>query len=380
MTRSIEVKPHLVHLDFLRGTAALLVCLEHLRAFLFVPFRDLASPGVAAKAFYLVTGLGHQAVMVFFVLSGFLVGGSVQGAFRKGNWGWKEYLLRRLTRLWVVLIPSLLLTLAWDRLGIHLAPAGYSGGFHGIYNSGPTPEVPAALGFPVFLGNIAFLQTVLVPCFGTNGPLWSLANEFWYYLLFPLLLGCVAGDGPRARILSWAAAAGIMVFLPAGLLEGGLIWGLGAWVHHLLRHDGFRRIAGTVPFLAAGCFLTSVSLIASRCGMEGFLADACIGCGVAVLVAGLATRDAVWKPYRQLARWGSEISYTLYLVHFPLLAFLFFVFFQGGRCCPGLAGLLGFSAILLALLAYAAGVWWCFERNTDRIRAFLEGLLSRSRP
>ncbi len=360
--------------------AALLVCLEHLRAFLFVPFRELASPGIATKVFYLVTGLGHQAVVVFFVLSGFLVGGSVTGAFRKGSWGWKGYLLRRLTRLWVVLIPALLLTLAWDRLGLHLAPAGYAGGFHGIYNSGPTPEVPTALGLPVFLGNIAFLQTVLVPCFGTNGPLWSLANEFWYYLLFPLLLGCVAGVGRRTRILSWSFAAGILVFLPAGILEGGLIWGLGAWVNHLLRHDGFRRIAGSIPFLAAGLVLTAASLVGSRCVLEGALADACIGGGVAVLVAGLATREARWKPYRKLSRWGSEISYTLYLVHFPLLAFLFFVFFQGARSCPGIAGLLGFSAILLAVLTYAAAVWWCFERNTDRIRSFLEGRSPRSSP
>jgi peptidoglycan/LPS O-acetylase OafA/YrhL len=37
-----------------------------------------------------------------------------------------------------------------------------------------------------FVGNLAFLQTIAVPIFGTNGPMWSLANEFWYYLIFPL--------------------------------------------------------------------------------------------------------------------------------------------------------------------------------------------------
>ena len=36
------------------------------------------------KVFYLATGLGHQAVMIFFVLSGFLVGGSVITAFQPG--------------------------------------------------------------------------------------------------------------------------------------------------------------------------------------------------------------------------------------------------------------------------------------------------------
>lgn len=32
-----------------------------------------------------------------------------------------------------------------------------------------------------------FLQTRFTPVFGSNGPLWSLFNEFWYYVLFPAL-------------------------------------------------------------------------------------------------------------------------------------------------------------------------------------------------
>ncbi len=90
------LKYRLVHLDCLRGMGALLVCEEHLRAFLFVPYARLESPGVVQKGFYFLTGLGHQSVMIFFVLSGFLVGGSVVVAMRKGNWTWNGYLLRRL--------------------------------------------------------------------------------------------------------------------------------------------------------------------------------------------------------------------------------------------------------------------------------------------
>ena len=175
----------LVHLDCLRGLAALLVVVEHLRAFLFVPFTQVVSPGVITKAFYLVTGLGHQAVMIFFVLSGFLVGGSVITALQKGKWSRRTYLLRRMSRLWVVLIPALLLTLFWDKLGCSIAPGGYHGDYCELYHSGPTTLIPADWSIATFFGNAFFLQTILVPCFGTNGPLWSLANEFWYYLLFP---------------------------------------------------------------------------------------------------------------------------------------------------------------------------------------------------
>ena len=64
-------------LDLVRGLSALLVMLGHLRSFLFLDFGELHGAGVIAKLFYFCTGLGHQAVMVFFVLSGYFVGGSV---------------------------------------------------------------------------------------------------------------------------------------------------------------------------------------------------------------------------------------------------------------------------------------------------------------
>ncbi len=117
----------LVHLDGLRGLAAFLVCAEHLRAFLYIQFTQIKSPGVVDRLFYFVTGLGHKAVMVFFVMSGFLVGGSVISAHQKGSWSWSSYALRRMTRLWLVLIPALLLTLCWETLGRQISPAGYQG-------------------------------------------------------------------------------------------------------------------------------------------------------------------------------------------------------------------------------------------------------------
>jgi peptidoglycan/LPS O-acetylase OafA/YrhL len=43
------------------------------------------------------------------------------------------------------------------------------------------------LGPEVLLGNLVFLQAILVPTWGSNGPLWSLAFEFWFYIWFPTL-------------------------------------------------------------------------------------------------------------------------------------------------------------------------------------------------
>lgn len=67
----------LAWLDFVRGLSSIAVCAGHLRAALFVDFSQLSTPSLAQQVFYFATGLGHQAVMVFFVLSGFFVGGSI---------------------------------------------------------------------------------------------------------------------------------------------------------------------------------------------------------------------------------------------------------------------------------------------------------------
>ena len=62
------------------------------------------------KAFEFIVGQGHTAVIIFFVLSGYLVGKHVYLAFNTGRWSWREYAIKRLSRLWIVLIPALILT------------------------------------------------------------------------------------------------------------------------------------------------------------------------------------------------------------------------------------------------------------------------------
>jgi len=129
-TDGVDATQSAVHLDAVRGAAALVVLLGHSRE-LFYPsltvrqsdtsYRSLqhlpahvsasSGPGISGPG---IT-LGNEAVMIFFVLSGYLVGGSAIGAMRRDTWSWRRYLLKRLTRLWVVLIPALVLGFALDQ-------------------------------------------------------------------------------------------------------------------------------------------------------------------------------------------------------------------------------------------------------------------------
>ena len=107
------------HLDLMRGGAAILVMLGHLRnLFLVSPEEVVSHAGVLVKFVYLISGFSHFAVMIFFALSGFLVGGSVIRGRMEGKWSWSAYFATRLTRLWIVLIPALLLGAIWDHSGI----------------------------------------------------------------------------------------------------------------------------------------------------------------------------------------------------------------------------------------------------------------------
>ena len=217
-------------LNMLRAGAALVVVLNHVRGLFFVHGSEVESHNIVYRAFYLVTSLGHQAVMAFFVLSGYLVGSSIVRSGMK-DWSWRHYLNRRLTRLWIVLIPALVLCALIDHIGFSVF------GLHGIYGTGrntngiiPGPVQPQST-VADFFGNIFFLQGIHVPTFGANGALWSLTYEFWYYLLFPLVMLVAFAKSPLARALAGLAALGIVVFVGSTISLYFLIWLLGVAVY-----------------------------------------------------------------------------------------------------------------------------------------------------
>ena len=124
-----------VHLDLIRGTSALAVMFGHVRGLFFVDFPFLANKSPAYRALYAITGLGHQAVIVFFVLSGYFIGTSVTDSVGEHRWSWRVYLVNRLTRLQLVLLPALVLGAVWDRIGMRIPQAAsfYYGGLYKYY-------------------------------------------------------------------------------------------------------------------------------------------------------------------------------------------------------------------------------------------------------
>src|SRR4051812_36495569 len=97
-------------LGLLRGLAALQVALAHLRAEIYPGLRGMDDAPIAYEVLAFFTGFAHQAVVVFFVISGWLVGGSLMNKWSQKQ-ALQSYAIDRVSRLWTVLIPTFLLML-----------------------------------------------------------------------------------------------------------------------------------------------------------------------------------------------------------------------------------------------------------------------------
>lgn len=357
-------------LDALRAGAAALVLLSHART---LAVRDAVGGGAASwpeAAFLAVSGLGHQAVIVFFALSGFVITEAMMRLHAAGRWSLGRFAVARLARLWVVLAPCLILGVLLDRLGLALADPGRPYGLPPLAHApvGPSLDLGTAL------GNLIFLQTVAVPVLGSNGPLWSLANEFWYYGV--AALGFAAWRGrryPAKALLPAAGAVLLLGLLPWSIVSLAPVWSAGAIVAVLRRHampPGWaRRLLGGCGTGTATVLLLIVRL---HRGPGPLAADLGLGLAVAAVLLGLPTpRRSVPGHAAAWTRRGADLSYSLYLSHLPVLSLTAALAGSPDRLPVGPRALLCVGLELVAALAVATGLWWLFERHTGRVQAWL---------
>ena len=373
-----------VLLDALRGIAAIGVLLTHWRAAMFVNYEALGHGKPLLNAAYLITGLGHQWVIVFFVMSGYLVGGSVLRQVDTGRWTWRGYLLTRLIRLYVVLVPALLLGGAADWIGMHL-PWGDSF-YNGHTGMGSQHyDIHTTLNLWTLARNSVFLQTIAfhgvpVPTFGTNEPLWSLCNEFWYYIAFPLLvLAWVRKDGWLARGACAVAFLAIGWFVGPTIALLGIPWLMGAAVGYLPLAKAMKPWT-RVAALGIALTLCAGAMLYSRL-REGVPSEVLLGVFVTLLIWTILNA-ATWPLPSwcvRLAQRSAQSSYTLYLIHVPALIFVK-ALFRLPQSYPGGPAILVSLAVLVGLVLYAQVVYELFERRTAAVREWLKPLVMSAVP
>jgi peptidoglycan/LPS O-acetylase OafA/YrhL len=236
MLRRMGAKGAISHkswaLDGVRAAAALAVVAYHVRGSAWVKF-DLLPPSqhsVLARAFFAPLRLGDEAVMVFFVLSGFLVGGRIVQKVTERAFSLGDYAIERSTRIFIPLIPAVVLTDVVNGIVFGHADVLWS-----------------------VLANIPGLDPVAAPTLSRDPPLWSLAYEIWFYTIAGALAAIVATRWRIASFLMAGFAMGVLVLLGKPYL---LFWAVGAFAFVLRRPAplGLLAICGT-PLLIVGVVL-----------------------------------------------------------------------------------------------------------------------------
>ena len=164
-------KEHYVPLDSVRGIAALCVVVHH-----FVISQPLAA--VLPNRAWIDFAFFHNAwlfVDLFFVLSGIVISMSyVQGGF--GTFEFREYIVRRLARIYPLHIVTLLAFLSFRMMKLGLVGAG-------LIHFAP-PEMAVNNGYSFFLNVLLLHALGFVDHLSWNGPSWSISAEFYTYLVF----------------------------------------------------------------------------------------------------------------------------------------------------------------------------------------------------
>lgn len=351
-------------LDTARWICAAAVAITHITGVVLRP------PGGYLGHVY--TNLGHCGVVIFFVLSGYLVGGGLLA--RRNDLKLSSYAVARFSRIYIVLIPALLLTMCLDGLAYLIDrdnpvyatvwPSAIFGETAAFDRYGPIEVISAIFSLE------AFTQTM-----GTAVPLWSLGFEWLFYFLFPgavLAANFIARrSGSRALLCTTICVITVAnVFIGFGQPYAALLWLI--WTAGAAASVVAERGAAPGWLRYAGLAVCIVGVLLPILGRRG--ADPLIGIGFAVFLSSFP-RDERGLNAR-FDRWMAGRSYSLYVTHLPVVAFIAFLANRAGwlpveRLSPGPASL-GLIAMMLAAIALVAMAFHhLYESRTDDLRAWL---------
>jgi peptidoglycan/LPS O-acetylase OafA/YrhL len=355
-----EAAKHYQWLDLTRFLAAFLVVLSHARGTVFEKYSSLdpGSQGAVTFAFYFVARIGHEAVVVFFVLSGYLVAGKALERMIGGTFDQVDYAIDRVTRIWIPLIPALV--------------------FSALLSDHFPSEIPGAW---VWAGNLFGLQTVVVPNLCGNAPLWSLAYEIWFYIL--------AYAVGRQLTRKSVDLVSLFLFLSFALVFTKLsVHYLACWIIGALFYLKPHRLSvRTNLLISIPLMLASViGLQLTSEGHFGFLSEwpdvrplleLLLALSTASLCVSLVTFPSHW--ISRVSVKFSAFSYTLYLVHYPILCALTNHGFKRITVLNGTAyGM--FALVVLGCVAVSWVMYWMFERNTAFVRSKVKLVIRRFYP
>ncbi len=320
-------------LDALRGFAALAVVLWHWQFFFFLP--NIAQPHLHpgwlpfVRILGLFYGWGWLAVQLFFALSGFVFFWLYSEAVAAGRIGAGTFFLLRFSRLYPLYIATLL-TVALLEAVCYLQTGHYF-----IYDSGSWEHFATAL----------LMAQQWLPPFQSNyfnGPAWSVSVEVFLYIIF--FLFCRAGlISPLARlliavsgtVLLWRnglIAFGVAAFFVGGAVRSGTLWverrpdskylvywisAAAVLVWSALIGEAYFGVLHAAVYRITGFISPNMQRLANANAsplMELYFVYIVSPITIAALVLLEKVRKVSFSSFAFLG----DVSYSVYLWHFPL--------------------------------------------------------------
>jgi peptidoglycan/LPS O-acetylase OafA/YrhL len=345
-------------LDITRFLAAVVVLLSHFGA-----------EEITHSIFYTFDFISHSAVLTFFVLSGYVIAYVTEKKERTLF----AYTLSRFCRIYSVVVPAIILTIAVDLWGRSINPQFYRE-YTYFDTSAGLIQVFSSLFFVAQNWSYNFSPF-------SDGSFWSLNYEVWYYVGFAILLWT-----PVAW-LRYLLLIGSALFVGPKIVLLSPVWFFGVAVRRLeqrltmprrfcqitftvstltvLLWDGLERAHPWFPRIEAPDFrmFGSTFTIPLRDYATGLLIS------IAFLTAARLLRD--WRPSRSMhgvIKWCADMTFSVYLFHRPLLLFL-------AAALPGSiednrkrTAVLVITVISIVILSYVS------ERQKDRLKSWVLAL------
>lgn len=363
-----------IGLDYLRGLAIMIVLFNHGLIGFFFSTSRIKVDGLIAS----VSVASVISIEWLFVLSGFLIGTMMIRSFDGDREWWKcakDFWLRR----WFRTIPNYYLFVLVNLL---LTFYGVSEGVFEFKHL-------------VFSQNLAWPESA--PVF--FGEAWSLALDEWFYVLMPLMIGCLLFL-PISRRASFIVASCMLIIFPAigralhdvpndflqwdanirritiyhldatgwGVFAASVNkWGAGWW----RRQVATKAIAGLL-LMAAGLFFVVGLLHPDWMGEAAYrfgnvFSITFMAGGTFLLLPWLTSLRAAWKSTDWFIGKLSTFSYSIYLVHFPLIFVLKFIL-EINEGASGLYMVMVVALWLGLVFLFSAGLFYFFEKPVADLR------------
>jgi peptidoglycan/LPS O-acetylase OafA/YrhL len=303
-----------IYLDLVRFVAAILVFMHH-----------IADERFTARTLTWIGIFGEDAVMMFFVLSGYVI---AYVAAEKENTA-LEYFVSRLARLYSVAVPALILTVLFDFIGKKADMSLYEGRGNDSY-----PLIRTLISLS-FTNQLWFFDVR----YFSNIPYWSISYEFWYYVLFgaaiftagiwrwAIMLGLVLMIGPLILLLAPVWILGVYVYRMSSMISLPPYIGWLFFIGSIVAYLGYRYWGGSAHLTSlSDSLLLNILNPNELHKARFFLHDYIVGLLAATHLLGAVSltvkRRLDLQQFERPICFASSHTFLLYLVHYPLLHLL----------------------------------------------------------